>query len=62
MLLSFSLRVKILKGCGQKSLAYLTAATHGLVEETEALKAEFDPEKEKIPQVGTGKECVTISN
>ena len=44
-------RVKILKGCGQKSLAYLTAATHGLVEETEALKAEFDPEKEKIPQV-----------
>ena len=46
-------RVKILKGCGQKSLAYLTAATHGLVEETEALKAEFDPEKEKIPQVVT---------
>lgn len=44
-------RVKILKGCGQKSLAYLTAATHGLTEEAEALKEQFDPEKEQIPEV-----------
>ncbi|KAF3857928.1 hypothetical protein F7725_011129 [Dissostichus mawsoni] len=39
-------RVRILKNCGQKSLAYLTAATHGLDEEAEALKESFDPEKE----------------
>ncbi|MEQ2218718.1 hypothetical protein XENOCAPTIV_007228, partial [Xenoophorus captivus] len=39
-------RVRILKNCGQKSLAYLTAATHGLDEEAEALKETFDPEKE----------------
>ncbi|ELT95580.1 hypothetical protein CAPTEDRAFT_156336 [Capitella teleta] len=44
-------RVRILKGCGQRSLAYLTAATHGLEEEAEALKATFDPEKETLPQV-----------
>jgi coatomer protein complex subunit alpha (xenin) len=39
-------RVKILKNCGQTSLAYLCAATHGLEEEAEALKATFDPEKQ----------------
>ncbi|ELK38493.1 Coatomer subunit alpha [Myotis davidii] len=39
-------RVRILKNCGQKSLAYLTAATHGLDEEAESLKETFDPEKE----------------
>uniref|UniRef100_A0AAV2JNM2 Coatomer subunit alpha n=1 Tax=Knipowitschia caucasica TaxID=637954 RepID=A0AAV2JNM2_KNICA len=44
-------RVRILKNCGQKSLAYLTAATHGLDEEAEALKETFDPEKETIPEV-----------
>jgi coatomer protein complex subunit alpha (xenin) len=44
-------RVRILKGCGQKSLAYLTAATHGLSEETEDLKASFDPEHDKLPEV-----------
>ena len=36
-------RVKVLKGCGQKSLAYLTAATHGLDEEAEQLKEENSP-------------------
>uniref|UniRef100_A0A3Q2NWC2 Coatomer subunit alpha n=1 Tax=Fundulus heteroclitus TaxID=8078 RepID=A0A3Q2NWC2_FUNHE len=44
-------RVRILKSCGQKSLAYLTAATHGLDEEAEALKETFDPEKETVPEV-----------
>ncbi|XP_013382389.1 coatomer subunit alpha isoform X2 [Lingula anatina] len=44
-------RVKILKGCGQKSLAYLTAATHGLEEEAAELRETFDPEKDKLPEV-----------
>uniref|UniRef100_A0ACB8G8D4 Uncharacterized protein n=1 Tax=Sphaerodactylus townsendi TaxID=933632 RepID=A0ACB8G8D4_9SAUR len=44
-------RVRILKNCGQKSLAYLTAATHGLEEEAESLKETFDPEKETIPDI-----------
>uniref|UniRef100_V9K9W5 Coatomer subunit alpha n=1 Tax=Callorhinchus milii TaxID=7868 RepID=V9K9W5_CALMI len=44
-------RVRILKNCGQKSLAYLTSATHGLDEEAEALRAAFDPEKETIPEI-----------
>ncbi len=33
-----------------ESLAYLTAATHGLDEEAEALAASF-PETEKLPEV-----------
>ncbi|KAG7248287.1 hypothetical protein CRUP_002354, partial [Coryphaenoides rupestris] len=41
-------RVRILKNCGQKSLAYLTAATHGMDEEAEALKETFDLEKETV--------------
>ena len=41
----------ILKNCGQRSLAYLTAATHGLTEDAEALKASFDPETERLPEV-----------
>ncbi|XP_059357563.1 coatomer subunit alpha [Carassius carassius] len=44
-------RVRILKNCGQKSLAYLTAATHGMDEEAEALKETFDLEKEMVPEV-----------
>ncbi|ESN99870.1 hypothetical protein HELRODRAFT_101473 [Helobdella robusta] len=44
-------RVKILKNCGQRSLAYMTAATHGLTEETEQLSLTFDPEKESLPDV-----------
>ncbi|CAH1774502.1 unnamed protein product [Owenia fusiformis] len=43
-------RVKILKGCGQTSLAYLTAATHGMDEEAEQIKATFG-EDEKLPEV-----------
>lgn len=41
-------RVKILKNCGQTTLAYLTAATHGLNEEAAALKEECH---DKIPEV-----------
>jgi coatomer protein complex subunit alpha (xenin) len=31
-------RVKVLAGCGQTSLAYLTAATHGLHQEADKIK------------------------
>ena len=44
-------RVRILKSCGQTSLAYLTAATHGFEEEAENLKEQIDPEKGGLPQV-----------
>ena len=33
------------------SLAYLTHATHGLVEEAEQLKTMFDAEKDQLPEV-----------
>uniref|UniRef100_H2YWH8 Uncharacterized protein n=1 Tax=Ciona savignyi TaxID=51511 RepID=H2YWH8_CIOSA len=36
-------RVKVLRGCGQKSLAYLTAKTHGLDEEASQLEDEDSP-------------------
>lgn len=38
-------RVKILKNCGQNSLAYLCAVSHGLEEEADTLKSNFDPDK-----------------
>jgi coatomer protein complex subunit alpha (xenin) len=31
-------RVKVLAACGQTSLAYLTAATHGLAQEADRIK------------------------
>lgn len=34
-----------------ESLAYLTAATHGLDEEAESLKETFDPEKETVSKL-----------
>jgi len=34
-----------------ESLAYLTAATHGLEEEAEELQSSFDLEKDKLPDV-----------
>lgn len=43
-------RVRILQSVGQRSLAYLTAATHGLEEEAEQIKASFAPD-EKLPEV-----------
>ncbi|XP_028409104.1 coatomer subunit alpha-like [Dendronephthya gigantea] len=44
-------RVKLLKSLGQGSLAYLTAATHGLEEESENIKSEFSLDPEKVPAV-----------
>ncbi|KAK2540018.1 Copa [Columba livia] len=52
-------RVRILKNCGQKSLAYLTAATHGLDEEAESLKETFDPEKEMVSRLTNASYFVT---
>lgn len=43
-------RVKILKNCGQNSLAYLTAATHGLDEAAEEIKESLG-EDAPLPQV-----------
>jgi len=47
-------RVKVLSGCGQTSLAYLTAATHGLVEEAEKVRASVDTEKTPLPAPAAG--------
>lgn len=43
-------RVKILKSCGQKSLAYLTAATHGLEDEAQSFKESF-ADGERVPDL-----------
>ena len=37
--------------CVVESLAYLTAATHGLVDEAEEIQATFDTDKETVPDV-----------
>jgi len=47
-------RVKVLAGCGQTSLAYLTAATHGLHEEAEKIKEGVDTEKTPLPSPAPG--------
>merc|ERR1719356_319410 len=47
-------RVKVLSGCGQTSLAYLTAATHGLHEEAEKIKEGVDTEKTPLPSPAPG--------
>jgi coatomer protein complex subunit alpha (xenin) len=46
-------RVKILENCGQKSLAYLTARTHGLDEEADRISESAFPEDSGLepPQV-----------
>jgi coatomer protein complex subunit alpha (xenin) len=43
-------RVKVLEQCGQRSLAYLTARTHGLEEDAERLAQTFE-EDAVLPQV-----------
>ncbi|XP_023224658.1 coatomer subunit alpha-like [Centruroides sculpturatus] len=43
-------RLKILKNCGQTSVAYLSAVTHGLHEEAEALKANLESNNLQLPQ------------
>lgn len=48
--------------CPVESLAYLTAATHGLDEEAEALKETFDLEKETVSwggQIFVLSDCLT---
>jgi len=47
-------RVKILSGCGQTSLAFLTAATHGLTEQAEKIKETVDTEKSPLPEPSAG--------
>lgn len=43
-------RIKILKNCNQMSLAYLTAATHGLTEEAETLSSQISG---NLPEVNS---------
>lgn len=43
-------RVKILKTCGQTSVAYLCAVTHGLEEEAESLKTTLEGANLQLPQ------------
>lgn len=45
-------RVKVLEQCGQKSLAYMTAKTHGLEEDAERLAQQFEDESE-LPGVSS---------
>jgi coatomer protein complex subunit alpha (xenin) len=47
-------RLKVLGGCGQTSLAYLTAATHGLPEEAERIKEGVDTEQQPLPAPAAG--------
>jgi coatomer protein complex subunit alpha (xenin) len=47
-------RVKVLSGCGQTSLAYLTAATHGLNEEAEKIREGVDTEQHPLPAPAPG--------
>ena len=49
-------RVKILRQCNQKSLAYVMAATHGLDEQAEQLKDSLD---DKIPEVNSNAELIS---
>merc|ERR1711936_1271127 len=47
-------RVKVLAGCGQTSLAYLTAATHGLTEQAERIKEGVNTENTPLPSPAPG--------
>lgn len=44
-------RFNILKNCNQKSLAYLTAASHGLEEEAKDMAAQIESEGKEIPKL-----------
>lgn len=44
-------RISILKNCGQNSLAYLTAATHGYPEEAEQLKDMITDSGKELPTI-----------
>merc|ERR1719239_399169 len=47
-------RMKVLGGCDQTSLAYLTAATHGLEEEAEKIKESVDTSEQPLPAPAAG--------
>merc|ERR1712088_11296 len=47
-------RMKVLGGCGQTSLSYLTAATHGLEEEAEKIKESVDTSEQPLPSPAAG--------
>ena len=51
LILSVNCLVSVLKGVGQTSLAYLTAATHGFDEEAEQLKAELESKGQPLPPI-----------
>jgi coatomer protein complex subunit alpha (xenin) len=51
-------RLRILETCGQKSLAYLTATTHGLDSDAERLAGSFDTEHEFLPEVDESAELL----
>jgi len=44
-------RVKVLRNCGQGSLAYLTAATHGLEEDARQLKEQLEVAELPVPSL-----------
>lgn len=44
-------RVNILKNCGQNSLAYLTAATHGLADQAEQIAEQITESGNELPQL-----------
>ncbi|CAF4209674.1 unnamed protein product, partial [Adineta steineri] len=48
-------RVKLLRQCNQKSLAYVMAATHGLDEQAEQLKESLD---DKVPEINPNAELI----
>merc|ERR1712012_88502 len=47
-------RMKVLGGCGQTSLSYLTAATHGLEKEAERIKESVDTSEQPLPAPAAG--------
>ncbi len=52
-------RVRILRGCGQNSLAYLTAATSGLEEEALEVREALEAAGDSVPEVDTSAEPIT---
>ncbi|CAF1023866.1 unnamed protein product [Didymodactylos carnosus] len=51
-------RVKLLKQCNQKSMAYVMAATHGLDEEAESLKQVLETSQDTLPEINTKAELL----
>lgn len=49
--IKYKVNFSVLRNCGQTSLAYLAAATHGYSAEAEELKAELESRQQPIPPV-----------